>query len=165
MNPGDELYNQISGQRLICLRASAQTDGELLELESRWQHPSEPPPEHLHPDQSERFEMLEGTLTARVDGHQRSLTAGDVLELAPGTPHTMWNPHPTQARALWQTQPALNTEDFLEAVWALAAAGRVDANGSPRLRDGLKLARRHQTEFRVTRPPWPMQRLAFNLVR
>jgi mannose-6-phosphate isomerase-like protein (cupin superfamily) len=165
MNRGDELYNEISGQRLVCLRAGADTDGELLELESRWERGGAPLPEHVHPSQSEHFELLEGTLIARVNGAERTLAAGDALELPAGTPHTMWNPGPAPARAIWQTRPALNTERFLQAVWGLAASGRVDADGSPRLRDGLSLARSYQREFRVTRPPWPIQRLAFLLVR
>jgi hypothetical protein len=45
MNRGDELYNEISGQRLVCLRAGADTDGELLELESRWERGGAPLPE------------------------------------------------------------------------------------------------------------------------
>jgi mannose-6-phosphate isomerase-like protein (cupin superfamily) len=165
MKRGDELYNSATGQRLICLRASASTAGKLLELDSRWERAGAPPPEHLHPHQREYFVVIEGTLIAKVNGDERRLRAGETLELSPGTPHTMWNPGPSPARALWQTRPALDTEAFLQAAWDLAGAGRVDTNGSPRLRDGLKLARSYQREFRVTTPPWPIQRLAFLLAR
>ena len=50
-----------------------------------------PPPKHFHPAQDERFEVLEGALTARVDGEERELESGDVLEIPRGAVHQMWN--------------------------------------------------------------------------
>lgn len=35
-----------------------------------------PPPSHFHPGQDEHFEVIEGTLTVRVDGDQRELGPG-----------------------------------------------------------------------------------------
>lgn len=103
-------------------------------------------------------------MAARIDGSDRTLQPGETLELAPGMPHTIWNPGPGPARAIWQTQPALDTEAFFAAMWGLAQTGQVNAKGHPPLRLGLRLLAAHQREFRLTRPAWPLQRLAFLLL-
>lgn len=163
MNPGDQLFNPATGERLIFIHTTAGTRGEMLEVESIWERPGDPPPEHLHPHQTERFQVLEGRVAARIDGSDRTLQPGETFELAPGMPHTMWNPGPGPARAIWQTQPALGTEAFFAAMWGLAQTGQVNAKGRPPLRLGLRLVAAHQREFRLTRPAWPLQRLAFLL--
>lgn len=62
-------------------------DPELLEVEGRWGPKGKPPPPHFHPDQDERFEILGGRLTAKVDGEERELGPGDTLEIPSGTSH------------------------------------------------------------------------------
>ena len=49
------------------------SDAEAIEVEGTWGPGGSPPPKHFHPAQDERFEVLEGTLTARVGGQQREL--------------------------------------------------------------------------------------------
>ena len=64
---------------------------DLLEVDGNWgAHGSAPPP-HFHPDQDERFEVVEGELTAVVDGKQRTLRPGETLEVPRGAVHRMWN--------------------------------------------------------------------------
>ena len=46
---------------------------ELLEVEGIWGPGGKAPPVHYHPAQDEHFEVLEGTLTARVEGEEREL--------------------------------------------------------------------------------------------
>ena len=115
-NPGDVLENPISGQSLTFRRTTADTAGELLEVESSWDGAGPEPPEHYHPRQEERFEVLEGELQARVGDLERTVGAGETLDVPAGTPHTMWNTGPGRARAVWQTRPALKTEAFFEMV-------------------------------------------------
>jgi quercetin dioxygenase-like cupin family protein len=133
--PGQELRNPHTGQTLVFRRTSADTDGELLELESIWEQPGQPPPAHLHPSQEERFEILEGTLQVDVDGMRRALSQGDELVVPPGTPHAMWNEGPEPARATWVTRPALRTEQFFERAWGLAAGTVDEALGATLLDD------------------------------
>src|SRR5438045_2844532 len=54
-------------------------------------------PTHFHPKQAEHFEILEGTMRARIDGQDRELRAGDTLDIEAGVPHSMWNPGPERA--------------------------------------------------------------------
>ena len=53
---------EIRGQddfRLRLLRTSAETGGELLEMEASYSGEAPMPPEHLHPSQDERFEVID----------------------------------------------------------------------------------------------------------
>jgi mannose-6-phosphate isomerase-like protein (cupin superfamily) len=157
VNAGDEIFNPVTGHRLQCVRI----DSELLELDSRWERSGSPPPEHLHPRQSEHFEVLEGALAVRIDGAERALVPGDRLDIPPGSPHAMWNPGPAPARAIWRTSPALQTAAFLEEIWELSAK----RDGFPLLLERMRIAKRYRQEFRVTSPPWPLMRVAFVFVR
>jgi quercetin dioxygenase-like cupin family protein len=107
------------------------SSAELLEVEGRWAPGGEPPPAHYHPAQDEHFEILEGRLTARLDGEERELGPGDTLDIPRGTRHQMWNKGDAPARALWQTRPAGRTEDWFRAIDRLFEEGRVGKNGMP----------------------------------
>jgi hypothetical protein len=71
------------------------------------------PPEHFHPSQEERFEVLEGTMIARVEGEERTF---DTLTVPAGTVHTMRADGP--ARMRWEVRPALRTAEFFELLYA-----------------------------------------------
>lgn len=105
------------------VRTSAETNGELLELESTYGGDGTLPGAHFHPRQSERFEVLEGTVRAVVDGVERRYTAGDVFHVPSGTVHQMVGE--PGARLNWQVRPALRTAEFFESLYdGLAAANR-----------------------------------------
>ena len=115
---------------------------ELLQMEATYGGTGQFPPRHYHPSQDEHFEVLEGTLEARIGGEPRTLGAGDSFDVPAGTPHAMWNPGPGEARALWRTSPALETEPFFETMWKLAADGKVGrtvhrVEGNHSLRKGV----------------------------
>ena len=104
---------------------------DLLEVEGIWGPGGSPPPKHFHPDQDERFEVIVGSLRARVDGDERDLTQGDALEIPRGAVHQMWNPGEVETRASWQTRPAGRTEQWFRAIDALHREGKVGDNGMP----------------------------------
>jgi mannose-6-phosphate isomerase-like protein (cupin superfamily) len=149
---GDVLENPFTGQLLTFRLTAADTEGELLEVESSWAGTGSEPPEHYHPHQEERFEVLEGELRARVADEERTLRAGDVLEVPAATPHTMWNPGPGRARAIWQTRPALKTESFFELVWGLARAAKDGADNRPSPDEVAAMMREYENEYHLGRP-------------
>ena len=149
--PGDVLENPFTGQTLVFLRTAADTGGELLEVESTWAGEGQEPPEHHHPQQEEHFEVLEGELRARIGDEVRTVRAGEMFEVPAGTPHSMWNPGPGPARALWQTRPALRTEGFFELVWGLAQKAHNGEEG-PGQDEVAAMMRAYEQEFRLGRP-------------
>ena len=108
-----------------------QSTPELLEVEATYSRAESPPPKHFHPSQDEHFEVLAGTMSARVGDEKQTLRQGDTLDIPRGVPHQMWNPNPEQARVLWQTSPAGRTEQWFASLDALQREGRVRGDGMP----------------------------------
>ena len=92
------------------------SDPDVFEVEATWGPSGKSPPPHYHPQQDERFEVLAGELTAKLDGEERRLRAGDTLDVPRGTKHQMWNATAAETRARWETRPAGRTEQWFRTV-------------------------------------------------
>jgi quercetin dioxygenase-like cupin family protein len=79
---GDELHNPVTRQRIRFVRPAADTGGEVLEVEASWEPGGHPAPTHYHPAQDERFEVLSGKIRCVIDGEERILHTGEVVEMA-----------------------------------------------------------------------------------
>lgn len=101
---------------------------------------------HVHTIQSERFEVLEGTLRLVIDGRERLLGPGETMEVPAGTPHRQLAGDEGSGRVRVQVRPAGRTREFLE----LLAGMRIDRRGYPRLGSAVALMR-----FRESRPALP----------
>ena len=73
------------------------------------------PPEHFHPRQVERFEVLEGTIRAIIGGTERRYGRGETFDVPAGTPHQMGAEEPSRMR--WEVRPALRTAEFFERLY------------------------------------------------
>ena len=103
------------GFELRLVRTGAETDGELLEMEASYGGAAGMPPEHVHPSQVERFEVLEGAMRTIIDGAERRYEPGEPFEVPAGTPHQMAADGPTRMR--WEVTPALRTAEFFERLY------------------------------------------------
>ena len=117
---GQELTG--SGNILRFIRTAAETDGELLEMESTYREGAALPAAHFHPAQDESFEVLEGTVTAIIDGVESKHEAGDTFQVSAGAVHQMVGEAGT--RLNWQVRPALRTAEFFEGLYTGSAAAR-----------------------------------------
>ncbi len=104
------------GVQLRLIRTAAETDGELLEMESTYGDAGVLPPPHFHPSQEERFEVLEGAALTIIDGVERRHETGDVFHVPPGVTHQLVGDGP--ARLNWQVRPALRFAEFFEGLYA-----------------------------------------------
>jgi quercetin dioxygenase-like cupin family protein len=146
---GDSIDNPAARMKLLLVRTAAETDGELLEMEASYEPGSVEPPEHFHPSQDERFEILAGTMEARIGDERKILEAGEEVFIPAGTPHAMWNAGSETARVAWETRPALRTEEFFRAVARVAEAA---VSGEPLPDDapsGEALLAEFRDEFRL----------------
>jgi hypothetical protein len=124
-----------------------------LEVEGRWRPGGKPPPAHYHPEQDEHFEVLDGTLTVRLDGEERDLGMGETLDIPRRTSHQVWNRGDVDTSAIWQTRPALRTEDWFRSIDRLFREGRVGKNDMPGpLAFGVYLTE-YRDVFRLSSPP------------
>jgi quercetin dioxygenase-like cupin family protein len=108
---GQEIHGP-DGFRLRLIRTADQTEGELLEMEATYSGSGGMPPEHLHPQQVERFEVLDGEIRTIIDGAERRYERGESFEVPAGTPHRMTAEGPSRMR--WEIRPALRTAEFFE---------------------------------------------------
>ena len=113
----------MSGQRVVFRRTGADTDGELLELETWYSAGAPPAPPHYHPSQDEHFEVLSGAVRCEIDGEERVLREGDVLDVPRGTVHEFGGHPEEDGHVRWETRPAGRTEDFLRGMFEAGTDG------------------------------------------
>jgi quercetin dioxygenase-like cupin family protein len=145
--PGQTLANPITGERFTFTDTAATTDGELLAFDLALRPGGAVPIAHVHPIQTERFEVIEGQMRFRIGYRTRLAGPGDVVEVAPGVIHAFANAGEEEARLHVEVRPALAMEQMLAEVVALAEAGRMTRRGLPRnLLDLAVLARKYDQE-------------------
>lgn len=160
IQPGDVLANPVTGEQFTFVETAASSDGALLAFELDLRAGGGVPMPHVHPIQTERFEILEGTVRFRVGRRSFTAESGAVVEVAPGVVHGFGNPGPGPARMCVEVSPALEMEEMLREVVALAEAGRLTRRGLPRNPlDLARLARDYDLVAHAPFLPIRMQRL------
>ena len=108
--------------------------------------------EHVHPHQSERFEVLSGVVEFKLDGETVVAGEGDVVMVEAGAAHQFRNMGEEEVRFLTEVCPALSFEEFLETVFGLAADGKTNEKGMP---NPFRLAVIMNEQFDLVRLPFP----------
>jgi quercetin dioxygenase-like cupin family protein len=157
---GDRLENPVTGEVLIFRRTSRETGGEMVEVETILRPDGFVAAAHVHPYQTERFEVLDGRLGLRVGDHEQIAGPGDVATVEPGTPHRFWNAGQHEARFLCEIRPALDFESLIETMFTLAADGKTNRKGMPNPLRLAVIARSHFDTVRLPFPPAALQRAA-----
>jgi quercetin dioxygenase-like cupin family protein len=160
ISPGESLENPVTGERFTFTDTSASTGGELLGFDFALRPGGAVPIPHVHPIQTERFEVTEGRMTFRVGLRKIEAGPGDVVEVAPGVAHSFANAGADEAQLHVEVRPALAMEDMFAEVVAMARAGRMTRRGMPRnLLDLADLARRYDQEAHAPLMSVRVQRL------
>jgi quercetin dioxygenase-like cupin family protein len=155
---GDELLNPATGLRTVFRETALETAGEMLQVDWIGAPGWTTGPDHVHPLQEERFEILSGTLGLRVDGVERLCAAGEEVVAGRGVPHAAWNAGDDEVHVLVDFRPALRTEIAFEALAGLAQDGRTTAAGVPKNPLQAALILRHfRDEIYFVRPPLAVQ--------
>lgn len=94
------------------LETAADTGGERLVMERRIEPGNAPPPDHLHRQQEETFEVLVGRMWVRVRGEARTLAAGESVTVPKGTPHTFKNAGDDALRVRVTSRPPSRAKPF-----------------------------------------------------
>ena len=160
---GDTITNPVTGEQLFFLRTSADTQGEYVLVECTVEPDGAVAAAHVHPNQTERFEILEGTVAFRHGREQLTATAGDVVVVEPGTPHRFWNAGLGKARFRTEVRPALQFESLIETMFRLAADGKTNRRGMPNPLRLAVIAEHHFADVQLPFPPSWMQRLGLAL--
>jgi quercetin dioxygenase-like cupin family protein len=157
---GDELLNPVTGLRTVFRKTARETGGELLQVDWIGEPGWTTGPDHVHPRQEERFEVLSGKLGLRVEGVERVHSAGDAIVAPADTTHAAWNAGDDEVHVLVDFRPALRTETAFETLAGLARDGKTNKVGAPRNPLRLALVLRHfEGEIYFARPPLAVQRV------
>jgi quercetin dioxygenase-like cupin family protein len=160
---GDILENPVTGERMRFLKSASETGGELVQVELTLAPNGTVAAAHLHPSQTERFEIVEGTVGFKVGRRKVTAKAGDVLTVEPGTAHKFWNAGEGEARFVAEVRPALEFERLIETMFALAADGKTNKKGMPNPLRLAVIARAHFDVVRLPIIPQSLQRLGLAL--
>jgi mannose-6-phosphate isomerase-like protein (cupin superfamily) len=94
--------------------------GALFKIEYIARQVTIAPRDHIHTQQEERVEVLEGSVRCRVAGVERLLGPGEKMTIPPGTPHAVWNDAPRGSRSIGEYRPAMNAQAMFRGLIAEA---------------------------------------------
>jgi quercetin dioxygenase-like cupin family protein len=160
---GETIENPVTGERLVFRKTSAETKGEAVVLECFIRPAGFVAAAHVHPGQEERFEVLKGEVGFKLDGEEIVARAGDRINVPAGTSHRFWNAGEEEAHFVCEVRPALQFEQLIETMYALAADGKTNRKGMPNPLRLAVIARHHFQDVRLPFPPAWMQRLGLAL--
>ena len=157
---GQTLVNPVTGERMTFLETAAETGGARVVIELHADPGGSVAAAHLHPSQWETFEVVSGTLGAKVAGRTMEAGPDTTLGVAPGTSHTWWNAGDDELVFRCAISPALQFESLIETMFSLAADGKTNKKGMPNPFRLAVIANAHFDTVRLPVIPAWMQRVA-----
>jgi len=155
---GQIIDNPVSGERITFVRTAADTAGALLEFELDLAADGRVPGAHVHPEQEERFEILDGTMRFRLGMRTILARAGETVVVPAGRVHRFTNGGDGPARVRVEVQPALDMEQLLVTTAQLAHEGHVLRSGMPKPLHLVLFVRRFRREVGAPLvPAWIVQ--------
>jgi quercetin dioxygenase-like cupin family protein len=117
--------------------------------------------EHRHPALVERFTVLEGELTMKLDGQTSILREGETAVIEPGVWHDWWNASDRDARVRVEITPGERFAHMIETLFGLARLGHTNAKGMPPPLQLALTAREFGDVIVFRSPPQAVQRAVF----
>lgn len=161
---GDQIINTRTGQVMIFLKTSAETKGELLQIECFSPATVEREPEHIHPLQENSFKIISGSCIFCADGKEQVVGPGQSINIPANVPHHFWNAGDTTAHYIQEFKPALKIDRFFETFFALARDGKLNKRGIPNFFHVSVIGLAHKDEIRLTNPPWALQYIIYKIL-
>jgi quercetin dioxygenase-like cupin family protein/uncharacterized protein YndB with AHSA1/START domain len=158
MKAGDVLEMAPLGVRMEVLRSGEETGGELFEIEVTGRPRGFLDQRHIHPEQTERIEVLEGRMKVTMNGREHTLSEGQSIEIPPGTPHTQVPAGTGDGRVRITARPAGRTAAFLDRLARLCGEGQFMRAGFPRPAAGAELVLEFSAAGHAAAPPLRVQR-------
>ena len=161
---GRSYFNPHTGERITMLAIAEETGGELTRMEIRVRPgPGEwVGPDHFHPLQEERFQVVRGAPIFRIDGQERPAEPGEAVTVPVGVSHIFRNGGPEELQMISEYRPGLKSvETFFATFFGLASDGKLTRRGRPPLLQSVLTLWELRDYLVVTRPPPAVQRLLF----
>ena len=163
LRAGDTIENPVTGERILFHKTSRETNGDAAVIEVWVQPHGAVAAAHVHPAQDERFQVLGGQVGFKLDGQEIVAQAGDRVTVPAGMAHRFWNAGDDEAHFVCEVRPALQFEQLLETMFALAADGKTNRKGMPNPVRLAVIANAHFDTVRLPFPPAWLQRVGLAL--
>jgi mannose-6-phosphate isomerase-like protein (cupin superfamily) len=160
LRAGDTLENPITGERLVFVATAAETGGECTMSDTYVRPDGMVAAAHVHPHQTELFEIRSGRIGVKLGGKKIEAGAGEVLTIHPGTPHRFWNAGDDELHFRATVTPSLEFESLIETMYTLAADGKTNKKGMPNPFRLAVIAKAHFDVVRLPVIPHALQRAA-----
>jgi mannose-6-phosphate isomerase-like protein (cupin superfamily) len=115
------IENHASGERILLLQTAEATGGRLLRFELQLAPGARVPAAHSHPEQSETFVVIEGTVRFRLGLRSHVVGSGGQVVVPGRTMHSFANIGEIPARLIVEVRPALRTEELLKTAAMLGS--------------------------------------------
>jgi mannose-6-phosphate isomerase-like protein (cupin superfamily) len=151
---GQIITNPVSGETIAFRHVS----DELLAFDLHLTPDGHVPGMHVHPEQTERFEVVEGRMKFRLGLKTIEAGPGDIVTVPAGAAHKFANAGEEPVRARVEVRPALKMAELLETTVRLAEEGRTTRKGMPRPTALALFTKEYRREVRAPFPPAWVQR-------
>jgi len=150
MNGYLELKNRHTGEALRLRRVRDNAGRIILAIEGSLPPRMSGPPVHVHFHQREEGCVKAGTLGARVGKEKIVVQAGGTAVFPAGVSHAWWNGGETLLELSGQSVPAVDLDQYLQALFAVLNAS---ASGRPSIFYLAHVLWRHRHTQAVMTPP------------
>ena len=161
---GDVFENPATRETGRIVTGGGDTDGRYMQSETRVRPGGGVSMEHRHPGLTERFEVVEGELTMKLDGTIRTLAAGEQVTVPSGAAHRYFNDSQADCVFRCEVWPAARFEAMVVTLFALGMEGRTDARGEPSLLQTAVMLDEYGDVVELVGPPRWLQRVAIPLL-
>lgn len=132
---------------LICVRLAHRDGTDGVSVLEQTAPRGDSPPLHFHENEDEVFHVIEGVLRFRLDGSDRTLTAGDTVIARQGVPHTY---RVESERGRWLVITARGQfEAFVRALARGAGAAQLPPPGGPPAPEAMVELKRAAKQFGI----------------
>jgi quercetin dioxygenase-like cupin family protein len=154
------------GRQRLAFTPGRDDDGTETVLVECWVDPGGGVPPHIHPHQTEIFDVVEGELTFTAGRSKKRVPAGESITVPPGTRHAYENRSGATAYMRCTARPAADLADFLTTAARLAREGHTRRIGPLRGPGSLRglpkvaaLLKDHRENTLILSPPPLVQKL------
>lgn len=161
MNSVLRLENRHTRETLQIRRERDASGQVILVIEGSLPPGSKGPPPHVHFQQREEGRVQAGTLGARIGEQTLVVQTGGDAAFPAGVVHSWWNAGETILGFNGRVVPAVDLDQFLQALFAVLNAS---ASGRPSIFYLAHVLWRHRRTQGVVVPPVAVQRILFPVV-
>jgi mannose-6-phosphate isomerase-like protein (cupin superfamily) len=133
------------GTSFTVVESTADSDGRRVEFEIAMPAGAMGPPKHFHPRQEESWRVVEGELSVLVHRTWHTLGEGESMSIRPNVVHTLRNRSDAVVRFRDIHEPALDFQEYIEALAALTATEKLTRRSPAALIHLAMVLRGHRT--------------------